>query len=220
MEKKLNLLNSFPKIMRDINERLVNKEYFRKKALNFDYDYFDGPRSMGYGGYVYDGRWVKVADKLIDLFNLRNKSKILDVGCAKGFLLHDLYNFNSNFELHGIEISKYAIENSMPTIKDNIHCYSCEKLDFPDGYFDCVVAINTVHNLGYDDCLSAIKEIQRVSLGRAFIQVDAYRNEEEYDLFKNWMLTAKTYMMPNEWEKVFEEIGYTGYYYFTILEKE
>ena len=220
MDKKLNLLNSFPKIARNINERLSNKEYFKSKALNFEFEYFDGPRTMGYGGYKYDGRWIEVAKKLIELFNLKNNSRILDIGCAKGFLLHDLYNLNPNFELHGVEISKYAIENSMTSVKNNIHNYNCKNLHFPDDYFDCVVAINTIHNLDIEDCISSIKEIQRVSSGRSFIQVDAYRNKEELDLFKDWMLTAKTYMMPSEWEKVFDEVGYTGYYFWTILEKE
>ena len=31
-------------------------------AVKFDYDYWDGSRETGYGGYKYDGRWRKVAD--------------------------------------------------------------------------------------------------------------------------------------------------------------
>ena len=54
--------------------------------------------------------------------------------------------------------------------------------------------------------------------GKTFVQVDAYRNEAERDLFEAWMLTAKTYCRPEEWLKLFSEAGYTGDYYWTILE--
>lgn len=217
---ELNLLNTFPKIKRNINLRKKNKDLNRQIALKFEKEYFDGPREQGYGGYYYDGRWVKVANKLVDLFNLKTKSKILDVGCAKGFLLHDLNKIDPSFELHGVEISKYAIKNSQPSVNEFINNYSCEKLLYPDDYFDCVVAINTVHNLKKDQCINSIKEIQRVSGGRAFIQVDAYRNNDELDTFKDWMLTAQTYMKPIEWIEVFKESGYKGYYFWTILETE
>lgn len=215
---EFNLLNTFPKIKRDISQRTKNKEYNRKIALKFGKEYFDGPREQGYGGYYYDGRWVEVAHKLIDLFKLKDGSKILDVGCAKGFLMHDLYEINSSFELHGLEISKYAIENSKPSIKKFIRNYSCEILKYPDNYFDCVIAINTIHNLDKQKCINSIKEIQRVSNGKSFIQVDAYRSDNELQAFKDWMLTAKTYMKPEEWIEVFKESGYNGYYFWTILE--
>ena len=208
---ELNLLNSFPKIKRD-------KETNRNLALKFEKEYFDGTREQGYGGYYYDGRWIEVAKKLVDLFKLKSGSKILDVGCAKGFLLHDLYEINPSFDLHGIEISKYAIDNAKKTIKENIKNISCENLPYPDNYFDCVLAINTIHNLDLSNCIQSIKEIQRVSNGKAFIQVDAYNNDEELQAFKDWMLTAKTFMKPKEWLDVFKESGYKGYYFWTILE--
>jgi len=215
---ELNLLNSFPKIKRDIKKRKLNKETNRNLALKFEKEYFDGTREQGYGGYYYDGRWIEVAKKLVDLFKLKSGSKILDVGCAKGFLLHDLYEINPSFDLHGIEISKYAIDNAKKTIKENIKNISCENLPYPDNYFDCVLAINTIHNLDLSNCIQSIKEIQRVSNGKAFIQVDAYNNDEELQAFKDWMLTAKTFMKPKEWLDVFKESGYKGYYFWTILE--
>ena len=215
---ELNLLNSFPKIKRDIEQRKKNKDLNRKLALKFEKEYFDGTREQGYGGYYYDGRWVGIAKKLIDIFKLDNNSKILDVGCAKGFLLHDLYEINPTFELHGVEISKYAIKNSKSTVTKFIKNISCENLPYPDNYFDCVVAINTIHNLNMEGCIKSIKEIQRVSNGNAFIQVDAYRNDEELESFKDWMLTAQTYMKPQEWLNIFKETGYNGYYFWTILE--
>ena len=217
--KQLNLLNTFPKTARNIESRKLNKDINRKLALEFGYEYFDGTREQGYGGYTYDGRWIEIAKKLVDIFNLKDGSNFLDVGCAKGYLIYDLYNLNNNINVYGLDISEYAKKNSIEKIRENISIGNCKKLNYENNFFDCVVSINTVHNLDIEECKIAIKEIQRVSNGKAFIQVDAYRNDEELDLFKDWMLTAKTYLKPNEWLKLFEEVGYTGYYYWTILEK-
>ena len=219
LAKQLNLLNTFPKLARVIESRKYNKEINKKLALKFDYEYFDGSRDQGYGGYSYDGRWVDVAKKLVDIFKLTNNSKFLDVGCAKGFLMYDLYNINNLISIQGIDISNYAKKNSPIEIRDKIIISNCKSLPFDDNYFDCVVSINTVHNLNLEDCKNAISEIQRISKGNAFIQVDAYRDEAELELFKDWMLTAKTYLKPQEWENIFDEVGFTGYYYWTILEK-
>ncbi len=220
MYQKLDLLESDKSVKRNIKSRTGNKNEFREKALKFEKDYFDGDRNTGYGGYYYDGRWVKIAKKIIDIFDLKQGSKFLDVGCAKGFLLYDLYNQINKIELYGIDISKYAKENAPLEIKNNIITSNCKQLDFKDNYFDAVVSINTIHNLDLDDCKNALREIQRVSGGNAFIQVDAYRDEEELEIFKDWMLTAKTYLKPDEWLELFDEIGYTGYYYWTILTKD
>jgi ubiquinone/menaquinone biosynthesis C-methylase UbiE len=216
--KELNLLNTFPKVARNIQSRKENKEHNRNLALKFDKEYFDGSRDQGYGGYKYDGRWIAVAKKLVNLFSLKKHSKFLDIGCAKGFLLYDLHAANPLIDLYGLDISQYAKKNSQIEIQDKIKIGNCKYLDFPTDFFDGVVAINTIHNLEIDDCINAIKEIQRVSGGKAFIQVDAYRDDKELDLFKDWMLTAKTFLKPEEWLEVFKKANYTGYYYWTILE--
>jgi len=216
----LNLLETFPKVKRDINSRKKNKSYNRELALKFDKEYFDGTRDQGYGGYSYDGRWVKVADKIKKIYELNKQAKILDVGCAKGYLLHDLYELNPYFDLYGIDISNYAINLSPETIRNKILYINCKELPFKDNYFDFTISINTVHNLELEECKNAIAEIQRVSKGKSFIQVDAYRDDRDLEVFKDWMLTAKTYLKPEQWLDLFREVGYTGDYYWTILESD
>lgn len=217
--KKLNLLSSFPKSVRNLKERKISKKNINI-ALKYSKEYFDGNRSQGYGGYYYDGRWVNVARKLIGIFNLKSNHKFLDVGCAKGFLMHDIKTINPKIKVYGIDISKYAKLKSIPTIKNNIKINNCKKLPFQNNFFNSVVAINVVHNLNLSDCKKAIKEIQRVSNGKAYIQVDAYNNDQELKILKKWILTAKTYLKPKEWIKVFKDCGYSGYYNFTILKSD
>lgn len=214
--KKINLLSSFPKSKRSLKKRNVNKKNIQI-ALKYSREYFDGSRSQGYGGYYYDGRWVTVANKVVKLFDLKNNSKFLDVGCAKGFLMHDLKTILPKLKLYGIDISRYAKDNSIPSIRKNIKITNCKKLNYSKNFFNGLVAINVVHNLDLKECKKAIREIQRVSGGKAFIQVDAYRDELELKILKKWILTAKTYLKPKEWVELFKECGYTGYYDFTIL---
>jgi len=219
MPTKFNLLGHEEKLTRDVSSRLANKEENRKIALNFGKEYFDGPRQQGYGGYVYDGRWIKVANRLVSRYGLVSGNKILDVGCAKGFLLHDLTQACPGINVRGIDVSSYAKENSCDTVRELIDLGSCVKLPYPDDYFDATVAINSIHNVNYDNCRRALCELIRVTRHKAkiFVQVDAYNNDTELQLFKDWVLTAKTYMKPSQWLSLFEEVGYEGDYFWTVI---
>lgn len=218
-KKKYNLLGHPEKLIRDVSVRFKDKELNREKSLKFDFEYFDGPRSQGYGGYVYDGRWQKISHKLMEKYKIPKFGNFLDVGCAKGFLLHDLKKNYPTINVYGLDISKYAIENSMESIKNNIRLGNCSDLPFEDNFFDTSVAINTIHNLELDECKKAIKELIRVTKNKKniFIQVDAYENDYEKNLFEIWMLTAKTYLQPLEWMQVFEELKYEGDYFWTNI---
>jgi SAM-dependent methyltransferase len=218
LKKFYNLTKSFPKIYRDINLRLKNKTKNKKLALKFSKEYFDGDRSTGYGGYYYDGRWVNVAKFIIKKYKLKKNSKVLDVGCAKGFLMHDILKVSKNkIKVYGVDISRYAKSHALQTVKNKIKICNCKKLPFKDNFFDFVISINTVHNLNKNQCVDSLKEIQRVSKGKAFVQVDAYTNQAEYKNFLDWMLTAKTFLKPEQWKKLFQKADYTGDYYWTIL---
>lgn len=215
----LNLLGQPEKLVRDVSGRLKNKEANRALAMQFGFEYFDGPREQGYGGYVYDGRWQAVAKHLIGKYRLAPSSRFLDVGCAKGFLMHDLQEACPGIEVHGLDISAYAKEHALESVRERIILGNCRSLPFPDDFFDCSVAINTIHNLGTEGCRQAVRELIRVTKNKThiFIQVDAYSNAEEKELFEAWMLTAKTYLQPKEWEELFREVGYKGDYFWTIL---
>ena len=142
---------------------------------------------------------------------------MLDVGCAKGFLVKDLMAVCPGLEVFGVDISSYAIENALPEVKGRLQVANACELPFKDKSFDAVISINTIHNLEPAQCLKAVQEIQRVSKGKSYIQVDAYRDERERELFLKWMLTAKTHFYPQGWKDLFSKAGYTGDYYWTFV---
>ena len=218
MGVEIDLLSKYPKVKRDLTARLEAKsEEARAIGRRFDFDYFDGDRNHGYGGFTYQARfWKPVVPDLVSHFNLTEESRVLDVGCAKGFFLHDLKEALPGIDVQGVDISQYAIENSIETVRDFLSVGDARKLEFEDNSFDFVMSINTIHNLNRGDCAQALREIQRVSGGRAFITVDAYRNEIEKERMEAWNLTALTMMSVDEWVDFFEEVGYDGDYYWFI----
>ena len=218
MGKEIDLLKNYPKAKRDLTKRLENKtEEVRSVARKFDKEFFDGERKFGYGGFSYNSKyWSEVVKDFIDYYNLDDGSKILDVGCAKGFMLYDLFKLNSNLDLHGVDISKYAIENSVTEINHKLQVANATNLPYEDNFFDLVIAINTIHNLDKAECATALKEISRVSKNNAFLTGDAYRNNEEKQRMYAWNLTAKTIMPVEEWIKFFDQNNYDGDYFWFI----
>ena len=188
-------------------------------ARQFGKEYFDGERLYGYGGYSYHPRfWQDTVKRFRDYYKLADDASVLDVGCAKGFMLHDFKELMPNLTITGIDISEYGIENAIETVKPYLRVGNAKELPFKDNSFDLVICINTVHNLPLEECKQALREIQRVTRKDAFVTMDAWHNEEEHRRMLQWNLTALTYMHVADWKKLFAEVGYTGDYYWFIAE--
>lgn len=218
MGQKIDLLVNYPKSKRDVRERGASKtEEDRAIARNFGKEFFDGDRKYGYGGYSYHPRfWQPVIPTFQEHFGLTSDSSVLDVGCGKGFMMHDMAALIPGITVKGIDISEYAIENTIEDMRPHVQVANAKSLPFQDNSFDVVICINTVHNLKKDECGLSLKEIERVSRGKSFVTVDAYRNEVEKELMFAWNLTAKTIMHEEEWVEFFKQVGYTGDYYWFI----
>ena len=67
--KEINLLAKLPRGKRNVCARAEAKSA-EIVAISREYGelYFDGPRTYGYGGYRYDGRWVPVAEDIVKPF--------------------------------------------------------------------------------------------------------------------------------------------------------
>jgi protein-L-isoaspartate(D-aspartate) O-methyltransferase len=189
-----------------------------KKALQWGYDYWDGDRKVGYGGYKYDGRWRAVADAMAKHYGLKAGDRVLDVGCGKGFLLYDLTQAVPGLEVAGIDISAYGIEHAKPEVKDRLQVASALKLPFADKSFDFVFSITTLHNLFNYELEAALEEIERVGRRDKYVCVEAYRNEEEKVNLMYWQLTCRMFCTPDEWRWWFTTCGYNGDYSFIYFE--
>ena len=208
---------------RDYLARVNDKDYPKYKAAElakkFDFDYWDGDRRICYGGYKYiEGRWEKVARKFIEYYNLNSNSKVLDIGCGKGYLMYDLLKLIPSIEIHGLDISKYAIEKSKEEVKSRIIHGTATDLPWPDNYFDFVYSINTIHCLHAYDLEKSLKEIERVGKEQKYICVESFRNESEKANLLYWQVTCEAFHSPRAWEWWFEKTGYKGDHSFIYFE--
>lgn len=215
---EIDLLVNYPKSKRNVEDRGQSKtEEDRRIARRFGREFFDGDRRQGYGGFSYMPRfWRPVIPTLQQHFGLSASSSVLDVGCAKGFMMHDMAELIPGITVKGIDVSEYAIANAIDDMKSHVQVADARKLPFADNTFDVVISINTIHNLEREECGQALREIQRVSKRGAYITVDAYHTEEEKERMFAWNLTAKTIMHADEWKAFFAEVGYSGDYYWFI----
>tara|TARA_B100000482_G_scaffold183063_1_gene157627 strand:- start:150 stop:809 length:660 start_codon:yes stop_codon:yes gene_type:complete len=215
MGKEINLLKFYPISNRPVEERgeLVT-ERDRAIARKFDIEYFDKDRLTGYGGYSYNSKfWTETVSYIKEYYDLSDDSKILDVGCAKGFMMHDLSLILPKAEILGVDVSNYAIDNCIDSMKDKISYANANNLPYGDNHFDLVISINTIHNLPLIDCKEALREISRVSKKNSFVMNDAWEDQKGKESMLKWNLTALTYMSTEDWKSLFQEVGYEGDYY-------
>jgi len=187
-------------------------------ACKFGYDYWDGDRKYGFGGYRYDGRWRAVAEEMVRHYGLKPGDSILDVGCGKGFLLYEFTQLLPGCKIQGIDISDYAIEHAKEEVRGHLQVGNAVKLPYADRSFDFVVSITSLHNLYNFELQAALKEMQRVARGPKYLTVESYRNEREKANLLYWQLTCRAFMTPQEWQWAFAQAGYDGDYGFIFFE--
>ena len=197
---------------RNYIERMVNEKVkCMKVAKKYSFDYWDGNRKYGYGGYKYiPGRWKKAAQKIIKDYSLKDGSKILDVGCGKGYLLYEIFLINPKIEIYGFDISSHAIKEVPKKIRKNILKHNVKKkFPYSNKKFDLAISLGTLHNLNLIDLKTALSEIDRVSK-KNYVMVESYRNNLELFNLQCWALTCESFFMPNEWKWMFKYYGYKG----------
>jgi SAM-dependent methyltransferase len=221
MRKELNLVTSLHMATkRDYLGRMNDSKVEAMMiAKQYGADYWDGDRKYGYGGYKYmPGRWATVAQKLINLYGLKAGSKVLDVGCGKGFLLYEMQLLEPGLEIHGFDISRYGLEHAHPELKANLFIHRAqEKYPYEDNFFDLVISLGTLHNLHIFELEVAVAEIERVGK-QGYIMLESFRNELEMFNLECWALTAESLMDVDEWKWLYNHFGFKGDFEFIFFE--
>jgi len=188
---------------------VINKMY----AWNLDKEYYDGKRINGYGGFKYDGRWKALLPKIIKKYKLTKKSKVLDLGCKKGFLLKDLNILLPQIKSYGIENHSYALKKA---VKCNSKLIKSDyyKIPFKNKYFDFVIAFNSLYMQNLGDVIKSLKEIERVSK-KSYIVLASGETDEERNKFYRWTLIGTSILLKKEWKTLFKKIKFKGDYYFS-----
>jgi len=189
------------------------------KAREYEFDYWDGDRRFGYGGYRFiEGRWAPVARALIETYGLKDGSSVLDVGCGKGFLLYEMQKILPGLKVAGFDISRHGLANSHEQVRPYLFNHRAQDAyPYGDDSFDLVISLGTLHNLRLYELDAALKEIERVGKNK-FVMVEGYRNVAELHNLECWALTAESILHTSEWIWLYGKLGYTGDYEFIYFE--
>ena len=220
MGERLNIVTPLHRrTARDYLARMTDdKVHCMGMAKQYGRDYWDGDRRYGYGGYRYDGRWGVVAEALIERYKLKADASILDVGCGKGFLLHEIKTRLPQARIAGFDVSTYALENAKEEVRPFIFQQDAgDPYPFATDEFDLVISLGTLHNLPLSRLKIALGEIARVSR-HSYVMVEAFRNDAELFNLQCWALTCETFLRPEAWVWLFHEFGYGGDYEFIYFE--
>ena len=206
---------------RDYLARMVDdKVHCMMKAKEYEFDYWDGDRRYGYGGYKFiEGRWAPVAKALIDIYGLKNGSKVLDVGCGKAFLLYEMKKILPGLQGRRLRHFQARPRRKRTRISSPICFTIAPRTAIPTAtiHFDLVISLGTLHNLRLFELETAVQEIERVGKNK-YIMVEGYRNELEQFNLECWALTAESILHTSEWIWLYNHFGYTGDYEFIYFE--
>ena len=205
---------------RDYLARMMDdKVVCMMKAKEYEFDYWDGDRRYGYGGYRYiEGRWKPAAQALIDIYGLKGDAKILDVGCGKAHLLYELKRLLPDAKIVGFDFSRHGLADAKEEIRDHLFRYKAQDIyPFGDKHFDLVISLGCLHNLRLFELQSAVREIERVGKNK-YIMVESYRNEQEQFNLQCWALTCESFFDTSEWIWLYNHFGYNGDYEFIYFE--
>lgn len=220
MPRLLNVVNQLHRrTARDYVGRMADdKVHCSVVARRFDRDYWDGDRRYGYGGYKYDGRWAVVAKQLIDTYSLAPDASILDVGCGRGFLLHEFARLLPNCTIAGFDVSEFGLTTAKEEVRDRLFVHRAQDpLPFTDKEFDLVISLNTLHNLPLPEVVAGLREMERVGKNK-YLCVESFRDPEELFNLQCWALTCESFFRPETWAWVYDLAGYTGDYEYIYFE--
>ena len=67
-----------------------------------------------------------VAKALIEIYGLKNGSRVLDVGCGKAFLLYEMKKILPDLQVAGFDISKHGLSEARDNIKPYLFRYRAQ----------------------------------------------------------------------------------------------
>ena len=123
----------------------------------YDKSYFEGDGSNYVGGYKDEPLFLQLAHYIKEK-TYPIKGKILEIGCAKGYLVKNLRELG--LDAYGCDISEYAVNES--PIKEFLKVGSLINLPYKGNEFEWVYSFDTLEHLHEDEVEPAIKELLRV----------------------------------------------------------
>ena len=126
-------------------------------AEKFGEEYFECGTISNYQGYNSGKEfWKVLVENLIETYHPR---KVLDVGCAKGFLVECFLDYG--VEAYGVDISSYALSKAPIKVRPLLRQVDLnyEPIPFPDECFDLIICLDTLEHIS--ELNNALGEMSR-----------------------------------------------------------
>ena len=141
---------------------------------------------------------------------LKKNSKILEIGCAEGYLLKRI---EEKFETYGVDVSEYAVKIARENaVKSRIFVQDANNISFQSEKFDMVIALSILEHLREPEkCIQRCYQILRKN-GVAVFQVPntgsisvGLKGKEWHGYRDKTHLSLKS---PDEWVKLLKSAGF------------
>lgn len=158
------IINNFPVYRcKKCGLKWVNDVSAEKIISFYNEKYFNSNSKMGYKNYLANEenhrRNARSILRIVDEIRTLTELRILDVGCAFGFLLDEARRFK-HCNVYGVEFSRYAYEYAKNKLGLNILNCELNSSNFDTEFFDVVFLIGTIEHLIYPK--EAIAIINRI----------------------------------------------------------
>lgn len=184
------------------------------KPEEFDISYFDGRKSTyrhnaGYAKYErwkrHDGvgslgeYWKDYADKLKNTYDLVNK-KVLEIGCAKGFVVEDLREMG--VDAYGLDISPYAIGEAASVVAPYLTIGDARTYlsNYTDDAFDVVFSSRFMECFSDAEIPFLISSMNRISKFQFHViegpEISKYYASKTIEEWLTFGWTEKTVLIP------------------------
>ncbi len=104
------------------------------------------------------GRRISARILLNKITKYKRKGRILDIGCATGFLLNEARKMG--WEVYGVELSEWAVNFGREKLNLNIFAGVLKEANFPYNYFDAIALVDSIEHL--PDPKATLEEVRRI----------------------------------------------------------
>jgi len=163
--------------------------------------------------------------------NLKQKSRILDVGCGSGIPV-DKYFIEKKHEITGIDISEEQIKTAEKNLpQGKFFVMDMEDITLPDNYFDAVVSFYSIYHTPKENHFKLFKKIHSLLTKKGLVMIamgsddkeGVIREYEDINLYKSQYEGEKSteMLMTSGFFPLYHESFYVkGESYFVILARK
>ncbi|MDO8557294.1 MAG: class I SAM-dependent methyltransferase [Candidatus Jorgensenbacteria bacterium] len=172
---------------------------------DFNKKYFS---SGGYDEYETDvASWISIMARLIKrcLKNGKKRPRVLDAGCAHGYLIAELQN-KYGADVAGLEYSDFAIQRADKTVRSKIKQGSILTAIFPRNSFDAVVCLDVFSYFAEKEVERAAKQLSGWTNKFIFFS-SIYRHSRHASQKRNPDELRKTTLTQKEYIDMFRDAG-------------